>query len=344
MQFWLKIQLLLTCSAWSFCLAAAAVAQEGSIAVDSKVDKSTITIGDLVTYSVIVSRSPEVQVEMPELGSNLGAFEIRDYQVYEPKTENGQVIERVDYTISTFDVGDFEIPPLTFSYTIPGDSTRHQIKTRKIEIVVESLKPSEAGDIRDIKKPLGLPRDYRQWILWGSIIFAFVILVSISIYIWRRKKAGKGLLPEKVEPPKPAHEIALNELAALRNADLLKEGRVKEYYIRISEIIRRYVEGRYFIVALELTTYELVENLKQANVESENIALIQEFLELCDLVKFAKYAPSDEQNEAIYDQAVEIVERTKLVYDQEETEEIEDKELPAAISSEEVIADKETVN
>lgn len=326
------------------CLPVLVIGQDNSISVDSKVDKSRITIGDLVTYSVIVTRSPDVQVKMPELGSNLGAFEIRDYQVHEPKTENGQVVERVEYTISTFDVGEFEIPPLTFSYTIPDDSTRHQIKTKKIQIVVESLKPSEAGDIRDIKKPLSLPRDYRKWILWGSIAFAFLILVVVSIYIWRRKKAGKGLLPEKVEPPKPAHEIAFNELAALKSSDLLAEGRVKEYYIQISEIMRRYVEGRYFIVALELTTYELVENLRQAHVESENVALIQEFLELCDLVKFAKYTPNDEQNEAIYDKALEIVERTKLVYDQEEAEEIKDEELPEIVSSEEVTVDKETVN
>ncbi|RMF60632.1 MAG: hypothetical protein D6743_14665 [Calditrichaeota bacterium] len=298
--------------------ASATLAQQGSISIDSHVDKSSITIGDLITYSVVVTRSPDVQVEMPELGANLGSFEIRDYQVHEPQKQDGQVVEQVDYVISTFDVGEFEIPPLTFYYTLPGDSTRHQLKTRKIDIVVESMKPSKAGDIRDIKAPLDLPRDYRKLIIWGSIGFATLVLGLLAFYIWRRRRAGKGLLPEKVEPPRPAHEVALEALTALQNSELLAEGKVKEFYIRISEIIRKYIEGRYFIVALELTTFELTQALREAEIEPEDIERIHDFLAACDLVKFAKYVPTAQENQAVLEDAFAIVERTKLLYDQPE--------------------------
>lgn len=309
---------------------------QNSISIDSNVDKSSIRIGDLVTYTIAVTRTPDVLVEMPGLAANLGAFEIRDYEVYEPETDGGKVVDRVEYIISTFDVGEFEIPPLTFRYTLPGDTTAHELKTRSLKILVESLKPSEAGDIRDIKKPLDLPRDYRKVIVWGCIGFALLVLLSALFYIWRRRKAGKGLLPQKVEPPRPAHEIALEELDELRESSLLSEGQAKEYYIRISEIIRRYIEGRYFIVALELTTTELIENLRSSEVEPENERRIHEFLDTCDLVKFAKYQPTDKENSEILKLAYEIVEKTKLIYEEPEEEESLEEEKP--------IKDESTVN
>lgn len=295
--------------------------QQSSISVESKIDKSTITIGDLVTYTVIVTRDPEIQVEMPGLAANLGAFEIRDYEVYDSEEVDGKIVERTEYLISTFDVGEFEIPPLVIHYTLPGDTTKKALQTEKLTILVESLNPSEAGDIRDIKFPLNLPRDYRKFILWGALALVILILALLAVYIWRRKRAGKVLLPKMVEPPRPAHEIALKELNALKESFLLTEGRVKEFYVQVSEIIRRYIEGRYFIIALEMTTFELIENLKAAEIEDETVQLIQQFLEICDLVKFAKYKPTEEESSSTLNKAYEIVQRTQLIYDKTETEE-----------------------
>jgi len=309
-----------------FFPASFAYTQESLISIDSKIDKHTITIGDLVTYSIIVTHAAEVQVELPELGANLGAFEIRDYTVHEPVSQNTKSVAQFDYIISTFEVGEFEIPPLSFSYSFPPDSTKHELKTRKLKILVESLKPSEEGDIRGIKDPLVLPGNYRKWIIWGSIGFASLVLAGALFYIWRRKRAGKGLLPEKIVPPRPAHEIALEELTAIKESSLLQEGKVKEYYVQISEVIRRYVEGRYFIVAMELTTFEFIENLIRSEVSTEEIEMFHEFLITCDLVKFAKYKPTSAKNSANLDEAFEIVERTKLVY--EEPEEIETEASP----------------
>lgn len=288
---------------------------DNSISIDSRVDKSKITIGDLITYTVEVTRSPEIKLKSPELAANLGAFEIRDYSVQEPKSEGGQIVDRVDYVISTFDVGEFEIPPLVYYYFFPGDTTRHELKTEEIRVVVESLKPSESGDIRDIKSPLALPKDYRKLIIWSSLAVALLVLLAISIYVWRRHKAGKGILPTKVEPPRPAHEIALEALEALQAGSLLADGEIKEYYVRMSDIIRRYIEGRYFIVALELTTFELIKDLRTADVDPQHVDLFQNFLDFCDLVKFAKLIPTASEHESILQQAFTVVENTKLVYD-----------------------------
>jgi hypothetical protein len=298
-----------------FLLPSIALAQQNNISVDSQVDKSAIHIGDVVKYSVTVTHVPGVKVQMPGKAANLGAFEIRDYKDYDPEKINNQIVLRTDYFISTFDVGEFEIPPLTFRYTVAGDTTEHELKTETLKIVVESMKPSEAGDIRDIKAPLTLPRDWRKLILWGSIALGILLAIAAAVYVWWRKKTGKSLLPQKIEPPRPPHEVALEELTALKNSSLLAEGKIKQYYIRVSEIIRRYIEGRYFIIAMELTTFELVERLRGAEADSEIIDLVHNFLAPCDLVKFAKYRPTADENADIIEKAFAIVERTKLVYD-----------------------------
>ncbi len=128
----------------------------------------------------------------------------------------------------------------------------------------------------------------------------------------------------------------MEELAAIKESSILEEGKVEEFYIQISEVIRRYVEGRYFIIAMELTTFELIEDLKRSGILDEDIQLFNEFLSTCDLVKFAKYKPTNAKNSATLDKAVEIVERTKLVY--EEPEELETEEFS---NDESVVIDEE---
>ncbi len=309
----------------TFFFTASLFAQNEPITVESKIDKSKITIGDVVNYSVIIKRDADVQVEMPGLAANLGAFEIRDYEVLEPQKEDGKIVEKFEYKISTFDTGEFEIPPLTIYYTLPGDSVKHSLKTETLKIEVLSLNPSKKGDIRDIKQPLNLPRDLRQYILWGGLGLILVLAALTAFYVWKRKKAGKSIIPRKVEPPKPAHEIALEALENLRESSLIQEGKIKEFFVQISEIIRNYIEGRYFVPALEMTTFELLENLRQNQIEDGIIQTIAEFLEICDLVKFAKYQPSSEEIDSTLNKAFEIVDKTKLVFEPE-SEEYPEKE------------------
>jgi hypothetical protein len=292
----------------SFCL----LAQESPIAVESKVDKSNITIGDTVRYAVKLTRDKNVNVRWPALGANLGAFEIRDYDKPDPRQAKGRIVEEIIYTISTFDTGRFVIPPLAIEYQTLPDTLWHQLQTEKLEIYVASTLPSEAGDIRDIKSPWELPRDWKLIIRVALIVAGILLLAGVGFYYWR-KRQGKGILPERKEPPRPAHEVALEALRKLRGSDLLATGQIKAFYIELSEIVRRYIEGRYFVPALELTTGELMDDLKQVTLEPDARDMLRDLLELSDLVKFAKYAPANEEHERALQLAESFVETTKLV-------------------------------
>ncbi|RME00171.1 MAG: hypothetical protein D6814_04105, partial [Calditrichaeota bacterium] len=211
-------------------LAELAVAQQHSpIEITSRVDKSRITIGDLVHYEIVLTHKPEVKVTWPALGSNLGAFEIRDYQVEDPVKQKGQVIEKISYTISTFDTGAYTIPPLEIKYVLPPDTTQLSLRTEPIDIYVASLRPSLAGDIRGLKPQGILPRDWKIWLLYGGLGL-LVVLLAVGGWLFIRYRK-KGELPfVKKPPPLPAHQVALEALRKLQEARLLEMGEVKEHY------------------------------------------------------------------------------------------------------------------
>ncbi len=285
-------------------------AQDAPISVISHVDKTRMTIGDLLNYTVTVEHDEGIEVEMPGLGQNLGGFEIRDYEVLAPRKNKGRITSSVRYTISTFFTGEFLIPPLTVNYTTADDSTRRTLTTEKIKIIVDSVKPSEAGDIRDIKPPFEIPRDL--WLIIRWLILGILILAIFGTVIWLylRKKAGKGLLPVREIPPRPPHEVALEALDRLRDAGPIEN--LMEYYIEISEIIRQYIGGRYFLVAMEMTTSEVLDGLQDEEIPDEDYRMFEDFLHRCDLVKFAKVTPREKENQIVLELAYAIVESTKV--------------------------------
>jgi len=297
--------------------------QDAQVTVASRVDKSRIKIGDLIRYTVTVTHPKAVDARTPGTGANLGGFEIRNYSVPEPKEKKGVVVSEYEYTISTFFPGEFVIPPLPVAYKVPGDTAVHVIATPSIKIVVESMKPSEAGDIKDIKPPVEIPLNWWLLLMKAGIGLLVVGLAVGGFLLYRRWKSGKGILPVRGEPPKPPHEIALEALDRLKASDLLEKGEIKLFYIELSEIIRRYIGGRYFVVAMEMTTTEVLDGLSSANLHEGDFELFKAFFHRCDWVKFAKYIPKTEETTETLQSAYDIVHRTKIILTPAAEEEME---------------------
>ncbi len=288
----------------------ASASEESLISVESLVDRATITIGDRILYTLTVKTDSAVKLEPLSLGSNLGAFEVKDYKIYDPeKTKDGKVVNKSEYIITTFTTGEYVIPPITINYAdLNGE--KKQIQSEPLFILVKSVGATESDkeDIRGLKSPIEIKGRYWAYLL----ILPILALLGAFGFLYYRQRAKAVALPKIPEElKKPAWEVAQLELENLKSSDLLERKKIKKYYIILSDIIRKYLERRYQITALDRTTQEVRGELKRVKAKGEVIDLVYGFLSSCDLVKFAKYIPSKEEIEKDWNEAFTIVNMTK---------------------------------
>ncbi len=161
-------------------------------------------------------------------------------------------------------------------------------------------------DIRDIKPPLDWPANYA----WLIVLLVLALMMGIAFLWWWIKK--KNSVPKNILPPKTVWEIACEELEKLRQEDLLSQGKFKEYYSRLSDIVRSYVEERFKLRAPEMTTEEFLLSLENAAViQGPQKEILKEFLYFCDLVKFAKHIPLASEGVQAFAIVKRFVEETK---------------------------------
>jgi len=290
------------------------IAQASLIEVTGEVDKSVITIGDRITYSLKIKRDKNLRIEQPGPAANLGSFEIKDYEIHDPVEEDGNIVEQYDYVISVFDTGKFVIPPFPVAFFPSDTSHKYQIiQSEPIEITVESLLSAEDNEIKDIKPPLLIPVEYTRIILIGG---GFLLLIGIGaflFYYYKKRKQGVPLF--KREVIRPAHEIAFEALEELLRKPYLEDAKFKQFFTELSDILRHYLENRFFITAMEETTAELLESLQEIELQDGNWSNAKEILDLSDLVKFAKYEPQQQEIENTVELTRTLIKSTHLEFE-----------------------------
>lgn len=164
------------------------------------------------------------------------------------------------------------------------------------------------NDIKDVKPPVYLPDLW--WLLW--LLLALVIIAAVIYFLLRLKKSPQAPIVSQV-PELPAWEKAYQELEALRQENLPDKGLYKEFFTRVSDIARHYMENRFDLHAPHMTTEEFLYYLGITGHlnETQKIAL-KEFLNSCDMVKFAKYAPTIKEAMTNFDLAKRLVDDTRV--------------------------------
>jgi hypothetical protein len=282
-------------------------AQEEFISIAARADKDTITIGDRLIYTLTITHAPQITIQPPDPGVDLGSFEIRDFWVLPgEKLEDGRLQDQFAWEMTTFSTGELEISPVRIVY-LDSSGVADTLASPPMAVAVKSLLNDKASDIRDIKPPASMPRGlaWRYWALGVTILLA-----AAFIYL---RHLRKKLLRRDLEaidyqgPPRPAHEIAFEELDRIAVLNLLGRGLIKQFYTEISEAIKRYIARRYVIQTMELTTSELYAQMHSSDVPEEHIQAYMPFFQECDLVKFAKHIPPQEKIDSALDKARQLV-------------------------------------
>ncbi len=160
-------------------------------------------------------------------------------------------------------------------------------------------------DIKDIKPPVDLPANH--WLLWVVCIVA-VTVVAVLVYRYFKNRKKKFLGAQMAD-----WQIALSGIDALLKKQWGEQGKLAEFFGELSLILRRYIEQRFKIEALEMTTEELLLDVKNKNqFQSAHQQVLTDFLQLSDQVKFAKHIPSKGDAERALDLVRRFIEETKM--------------------------------
>jgi hypothetical protein len=284
---------------------------ESLINVNTTVDKAKITIGDKIKYKIIVAFPEEIEVMPPEIKDKIGEFTTVDSGVEKSENEDGRIRLERWYILEMFTAGSYIIPGVSVKHKRKDEEKIREAKTSEIFIEVVSILDENASDIRDIKPPISLNKNYyRLYLIIAITLGVLGIVVAIILFFNRRKHREISFARE----PLPAHEIAYNELENLKAMNLISKGRIKEYYYGLSNIVRHYIENRFRLMAPERTTEEfLAEMASTDKLEEKHKQLIRNFLEHCDLVKYAKYGPNNYEIEDAFNSAKKLVDETREI-------------------------------
>jgi hypothetical protein len=278
------------------------------VEVKAEVDRATATTGDPIRYTLTATSDPQIEVTIPEMGSQIAGLRIIDIGSSEPLERDGRKIIDRWYELRADVVGSYIIPGAVFTYRDDQGKTK-ELKTSQIFIEVKSVIEDKdaAQDIKDIKPLSIIPRDYTFLVGLSIVSVVLITLIGGGIYLYRTRYRKVAASPEM-----PAHELAFKELDQLKKEDLISRGIYKEHYFKLSEIFRRYLERRFHFQAVEQTTEEILPallNLKGVDEKEKGTA--QQFLHQTDLVKFAKHIPHADEVEHEHQEAINFIHKTK---------------------------------
>lgn len=286
------------------------VYERGPATVHVRLDKTKMTIADTVLLQFEATLQPGYEMQMPKVDQALENFGIVDWDNLGGRLDDkNNVVTTQQYRLEPFLSGQYEIPAFTFTFHDVNDpNTTHELASEPVAVEVTSLLGEQRAKlvIEDIEGVVEMPEPPRRWWLWLLAVLG-VVAVPAGWLLLRGRRA-KGVGGAHI----PAHEVAYANLRALIAQNLVEQGKVKEFYERISGVLRHYIEHRFDLRAPERTTEEFLFELQSTDVlAAPDKEALREFLTHCDLVKFAKHEPTTEQIQRTFDLLRDFIEKTK---------------------------------
>jgi hypothetical protein len=290
-------------------------AESGPVEAIVRLSPSEPMIGDPLILELEVRARPDVELLMPEFGEALDRFAILDFTRSETADDEGGTVSHQRYTLAAPHSGSLTIPQLLVEFVdrrpgrdpAPEGEDAYELLTGALAFEVSSAladgAPLEFRASLGELGPLVIPGRYRWiWILTAIVAVAVAAVCGVRIWAaWRSRMRRRS-----------AYDIAKGDLDALIMAPRPNERQMDDFFVRLSGIIRRYLEDRFGLRSPELTTEEFLDELaKSPDLVRGHQRLLREFLNRADLVKFAHLVPDPSDVELSLDNARRFLETTR---------------------------------
>ena len=280
-----------------------------AIIVSAAIDSATLYIGDQTNVRLQATCDASEVVQMPVYGENLQPeIEIVERTgVDTTRLQDGRYQLNQTLTVTSFKDSLFYITPLPF---VSGE---HTFWSEGMMLnVIQPFEIDTTLAITDIKPIAKAP----VWV-WGIIRWILLALLLIglgigSYYLYVFIGKRKGVIVEAPkEPARPAEEVALEKLDRIKEEKIWQQGQVKEYHTELTDVVREYIGSRFDIRSSEKTSDETLRAMKPVLADKKSLyEQLRKMLSLADLVKFAKWTTTPDENENALRTAYEFVQET----------------------------------
>ena len=296
-----------------------------SVVVSAQIDSTTLMIGDQTTLHLSATTSQNEQVLFPTiekaLGQEMAVVERTSIDTIQEK--DGRTTYRQDLVLTSFKDTLLYIEPLPF--VVNGDTIRSN--SLSVNVIMPFDKASMDStmaitDIKQVMKPKIWWWGIIRWVLLGLLI-AGLGVAAYFLYRWWDKRMQQKQVVINPELLRPCDEVALAKPDKINQAKVWLAGAHKRYFSEITFVIRASIGSRREIRSTEKTSDETVAAIKPVLTAADQKELyekLRKMLQLADLVKFAKWQPTPDENETALLAAYQFVKETKPVLTEEEKE------------------------
>jgi hypothetical protein len=264
--------------------------------VSATLDSNSIRIGDQINLTL--EGRIDNSTEWPVFTDSIGQMELISASPIDSiPTESGWMLKQV-FLLTQWDSGFYKIPSIQIG----------QSSTEALIVTVNTIQLSEEDEAKDIKPPMAAPLTFKEALPYTT---AVMIVIALLYLLFRYLKNRTEQVYEEEKAPIITvlpFQIALDKLESLKTQKKWQQGKTKEYYSDLSEIIRTYIEDGLDTAAMEMLTSDIIASLQRQQIESKELAVL---LHTADMAKFAKAQPTEQENEKLLNTAFQFIHQTK---------------------------------
>ena len=236
---------------------------------------------------------------------------------------DSNVIVKQQLTLMTFDTGQVRLPAVGLTYARSfDDPMRMKAFTEPIDLYATTMVVDTLQPYKPIVAPIAAPISMKEVFPWLLVVL-LAVLVGLGFWLFfkRRKKRvdqDGNIVRGPVIPP---YDKAVDDLKRLREEKLWQSGKVKEYFSSLTDIAREYIEGQFGVNAVEMTTDDILEEIRPLRFPKETYDKLKDTMEVADLVKFAKYSASTLESDTALTSMTEFVDESYAHFQKMKAEE-----------------------
>lgn len=282
------------------------------VSVEARIDSIEMFVGQQVHVTLTAHAKEKAKIEFPQFKSmqylTPGIEVLDSRELEEQKLDNGFVSRSTVYTLTSFDDTLYYLPPMV----VKIDGKPYKSKSLALKVLTVEVDTAHVDKFFGPKDVQDNPFQWSDWSLpfWLSVLL--LVLMAIGYYLYLRLRDNKPIIRSiRIVKRLLPHQKAMQEIEQIKTEKMVTSENSKEYYTKLTDTLRKYIEERYGFSAMEMTSSEIIGKLmvlqdKQALDELRHLFLT------ADMVKFAKYSTLINENDRNLVNAIEFINQTKL--------------------------------